>query len=80
QFHKRHHPTGLSTTPIDSIFLGTFFQALPQADLIYTLNRIFRIRKDRYLSGSSSTQQQRELFIKVYEQFVYPLLQFRQLP
>ncbi|CAF3309504.1 unnamed protein product [Rotaria socialis] len=80
QFHKRHHPTGLSTTPIDSIFLGTFFQALSQADLIYTLNRIFRIRKARYLSASSSSQQQRELFIKVYEQFIYPLLQYRQLP
>ncbi|CAF3622662.1 unnamed protein product, partial [Adineta steineri] len=26
QLHKRHHPTGLSTTPIDSIFLSTFFQ------------------------------------------------------
>lgn len=80
QLHKRHHPTGLSTTPIDSIFLGTFFQALPQADLMSHLNRMYRITKARYLSSSASQQQLRTLFIKVYEQYIYPLLQYRQLP
>ncbi|CAF0964114.1 unnamed protein product [Rotaria sordida] len=80
QLHERHHPTGLSTTPISSIFLSTFLQSLLQPDLIYTLNRLYRLRKDRYLPSSSSLQQQRKLFINTYELFTYPLLQYRQLP
>jgi hypothetical protein len=80
QLHKRHHPTGLSTTPIDSIFLSTFFHALQQPDLIHTLRRLYRTRRKRYLNSSSSVQQQREELIKTYEMFIYPLLHYRQLP
>ncbi len=80
QIHKRQHPTGLSTTPIDSIFLSTFFQTLEQPDLIYTLRRVYRSRRKRYLNSSSSSQQQREEFIITYERFIYPLLHYRQLP
>ncbi|CAF1326156.1 unnamed protein product [Adineta steineri] len=80
QLHKRHHPTGLSTTPIDSIFLSTFFQTLQQPDLIYALRRVYRSRQRRFLKSSSSAQQQRELFIRTYETFIYPLLHYRQLP
>jgi hypothetical protein len=80
QLHKRHHPTGLSTTPIDSIFLGTFFQTLSQPDLIYTLRRLYSSRRKRYLNASASSQQQREEFIKTYDLFIYPLLHYRQLP
>ncbi|CAF4972989.1 unnamed protein product [Rotaria sp. Silwood1] len=80
QLYKRQHPTNLSTTPIDSIFLSTFFQSLKQSDLIYTLNRLYSVRKHRYLTSSSSLQQQRKLFINTYELFIYPLLQYRQLP
>lgn len=80
QLHKRQHPTGLSTTPIDSIFLSTFFKALEQPDLIYTLRRLYRQRKKKYLNSSSSSQQQREEFIRTYEFFIYPLLHYRQLP
>ena len=80
QLHKRHHPTGLSTTPIVSIFLSTFFDAISQPDLIFTLNRLYRSRKKRNLTSSSSSSQQRELFIKTYEIFIYPLLHYRQLP
>ncbi len=80
QLHKRQHPTGLSTTPIDSLFLSTFFQTLAQPDLIYTLRRLFRTRKKRVLTSSASQQQQREEFIKTYETFIYPLLHYRQLP
>jgi hypothetical protein len=80
QLNKRQHPTGLSTTPIDSLFLSTFFKALEQPDLIYTLRRLYRSRRKRYLTSSSSSQQQREEFIKTYEIFIYPLLHYRQLP
>jgi hypothetical protein len=80
QLHKRQHPTGLSTTPIDSLFLSTFFQTLAQPDLIHSLRRLYRARKKRYLNSSSSSQQQREEFIKTYEMFIYPLLHYRQLP
>ncbi len=78
--HKRQHPTGLSTTPIDSVFLSTFFRALSQPDLIYTLRRLYRTRRKRVLPSSASLQQQREEFIKTYETFIYPLLHYRQLP
>ncbi|CAF2687332.1 unnamed protein product [Rotaria sp. Silwood2] len=80
QLHERQHPTGLSTTPINSIFLSTFFQAISQPDLIYTLNRLYRARKSRYPTSSSSLQQQRKLFINTYQLFTYPLLQYRLLP
>ena len=80
QIHKRQHPTGLSTTPIDSIFLSTFFQTLEQPDLIYTLRRLYSSRRKRFLTSSSSLQQQREEFIRTYEFFIYPLLHYRQLP
>ncbi|CAF1418005.1 unnamed protein product [Adineta ricciae] len=80
QLYKRQHPTGLSTTPIDSIFLSTFFQAIEQPDLIYGLRRVYRSRQRRFLSSSSSSQQQREEFIRTYELFIYPLLYYRQLP
>jgi hypothetical protein len=80
QLHKRLHPTGLSTTPIDSLFLSTFFKTLEQPDLIYTLRRLYRSRKKRFLHSSSSSQQQREEFIKTYEIFIYPLIHYRQLP
>ena len=80
QLHKRQHPTGLSTTPIDSLFLSTFFQTLSQPDLIYILRQQYNIRKRRVLNSSSSPQQQREEFIHTYEKFIYPLLQYRQLP
>lgn len=80
QLHKRQHPTGLSTTPIDSLFLSTFFETLSQPDLIYALRQQYNARKRRVLSSSSSPQQQREEFIHVYERFIYPLLTYRQLP
>ena len=80
RLHQRHHPTGLSTTPIDSIFLATLFQALAQPDLIHSLRRLYRSRKKRNLSSSASLQQQRAEFIRTYELFIYPLLQYRQLP
>ncbi|UJR09957.1 hypothetical protein I4U23_014181 [Adineta vaga] len=80
QIYKRRHPTGLSTTPIDSIFLSTFFQALQQPDLIYALRRVYRSRQRLTLSSSSSAQQRREEFIRTYELFIYPLLHYRQLP
>ena len=80
QVHKRQHPTGLSTTPIDSIFLSTFFQAIAQPDLIYTLRRLYRTRRKHVLPSSASLQQQREEFIRTYETFIYPLLHYRQLP
>jgi hypothetical protein len=80
QLHKRHHPTGLSTTPIDSLFLSTFFQTLEQPDLIYSLRRLYSTRRKQFLHSSSSLQQQREEFIKTYELFIYPLLHYRQLP
>src|SRR5262249_36982797 len=79
QLHKRKHPTGLSTTPIDSLFLSTFFQTLSQPDLIYILRRLYRRRK-RAINPSPSSQQHREEFIKTYEIFIYPLLHYRQLP
>lgn len=80
QFHKRQHATTLSTTPIDSIFLSTFFQALAQPDLMTSLRRLYRARKKRFLSSSASAQQQREEFIRTYEYFIYPLLHYRLLP
>ena len=80
QFHKRHHPTGLCTTPIDSIFLSTFFEALAQPDLISSLRRVYGARRKRNLSSSASAQQQREEFIRTYQLFVYPLLHYRLLP
>lgn len=80
QFHKRHHPTGLCTTPIDSIFLSTFFEALAQPDLIASLRRLYALRKKRHLNSSASVQQQREEFIRTYQLFIYPLLHYRDLP
>ena len=80
QFHKRHHSTTLSTTPIDSIFLSTFFDVLAQPDLMRTLRALYRRRKKRYLNSSATAQQQREEFIRTYEYFIYPLLHYRLLP
>lgn len=79
QFHKRQHSTTLSTTPIDSIFLSTFFNALAQPDLMCTLRSLYRRRKKRLLNSSATAQQQREEFIRTYEYFIYPLLHDRLL-
>ena len=80
QLVKRPHPTGLSTTPLDSIFLSTFAQALEQPDLIYTLSRLYRRYRSLYLSSSANLRQKREEFVKVYEHYIYPLLHYRTLP
>jgi hypothetical protein len=80
QFHKRHQIVNPSTTPIDSIFLSTFNHVLHQPDLILTLDRLYSVRKKRHLNSSSTLQQQREEFIRTYELFIYPLLEYRLLP
>ncbi|CAF3385263.1 unnamed protein product [Rotaria sp. Silwood1] len=67
QLEKRYHSYNLSTMPLDSIFLSTFYQTLEQPDLIYTLNKL-------YLPKELNYRQQREEFLNIYESFIYPLL------
>jgi hypothetical protein len=74
QLQKRSHSNGLSTAPVDSIFLSTFYQTLEQADLIYALQRLYHRHKE------IPVQEQREEFIKIYESSIYPLLFYRLLP
>jgi hypothetical protein len=74
QYQKRSYSNSLSTKPIDSIFLSTFYQTLEQPDLIYILQRLYH--RHRKLIQ----QKQREEFIKIYELSIYPLLFYRLLP
>ncbi|CAF0794490.1 unnamed protein product [Rotaria sordida] len=74
QLQKRYHSYNLSTTPLDSIFLSTFYEVLEQPDLICALNKLYHQRKEL------NYRQQREEFIKIYELCIYPLLFYRQLP
>jgi len=67
QFEKHSSSNSLSTKPINSIFLSTFYQTLEQPDLIYVLQRL-------------SPSINREDFLKIYELSVYPLLFYRSLP
>jgi hypothetical protein len=71
QLQKHSHSYNLSTKPIDSIFLSTFYQILEQPDLIYVLQRLSNHNKDL---------SKREEFIKIYELSIYPLLFYRLLP
>ncbi|CAF2554877.1 unnamed protein product [Rotaria sp. Silwood2] len=74
QLQKCYHSYNLSTMPLDSIFLSTFYQTLEQPDLIYVLNKLYNRSKEL------NYRQQREEFIKIYELCIYPLLCYRQLP
>lgn len=68
KLRKRYYQGVLSSQPLDSIFLSTFYQALEQLDLIDTLNAIHESRK------KWNIQEETKWLIRDYELYIYPLL------
>ncbi|UJR36136.1 hypothetical protein I4U23_028870 [Adineta vaga] len=74
QLQKRSSSSTISTIPLQSIFLSTFYQALEQPELIFILQILYHREK------KLTDQEQQQEFIKIYELSVYPLLFYRSLP
>ena len=70
QFSQRSFVNGISTVPIDSIFLSTFEQFLAQPNLVYIFNYRYRSKKPFIF------RRKRTKCLEIYTTFIYPRLCF----
>ncbi|CAF3362720.1 unnamed protein product [Rotaria socialis] len=70
---KRSHENVLSSAPLHSKFLSTFYQTLEQPDLINIFNTLCHEHKKLNIA------QERQQCILIYESYIYALLFYRKL-